>query len=98
MHHRFEGGGFMFAPVANDSDGILDICCASNATKLKVLRILPTAFKGNHLRFPEVSTYHVPFYEIQTAKPMWLHTDGESLAMTDSIRVSCENKILPFVK
>lgn len=97
MHHRYEGGGFMFAPAAMDNDGILDICCASNATKLKVLRVLPTAYKGNHLRFPELNDYHIPSYEVKTDEPMWLHTDGESLVMTDSIKVSCEKEILNFI-
>ncbi len=97
MNHRFEGGGFMFAPTANDHDGILDLCCASNAAKLKVLRILPTAYKGNHLRFPEVADYHVKSYSLKTNAPMWLHADGESLAMTKHIRVSCQKKLLHFI-
>ena len=97
MNHRYEGGGFMFSPAAIDNDGIMDICCASNATKLKVLRVLPTAYKGNHLRFPELSDYHIPFYEVKTKEPMWLHTDGESLVMTDSIKVSCQKEILHFI-
>lgn len=97
MHHRYEGGGFMFAPAAIDNDGILDICCASNATKLKVLRVLPTAYDGKHLRFPELSDYHIPYYAVETAEPMWIHTDGESLAMTNYIRVTCEKEILHFI-
>ncbi len=96
MNHRYEGGGFMFSPAANDHDGIMDICCASNATKLKILRVLPTAYKGNHLRFPEVSDYHVSSYEVKTDEPLWIHTDGESLVMTDYIRVSCEKGVLQW--
>lgn len=97
MNHRFEGGGFMFSPAANDHDGIMDICCASNATKLRILRILPTAYKGNHLHFPEVSDYHISSYEVTTEEPMWLHTDGESLVMTDYIKVSCKKEALNFI-
>jgi len=97
MNHRYEGGGFMFSPAANDHDGIMDICCASNATKLKILRVLPTAYKGNHLRFPELDDYHVPYYEVATQKPMWLHTDGEPLVMTDHIALSCEKEVLKFI-
>lgn len=97
MNHRFEGGGFMFSPAAIDNDGIMDICCASNATKLKILRVLPTAFKGNHLRFPELDDYHVPSYEVSTQKPMWIHVDGEPLVMTTHIKMSCEKEILNFV-
>lgn len=97
MNHRYEGGGFMFSPAAVDNDGILDICCASDATKLKILRVLPTAFKGNHLRFPELSDYHIPSYEIKTEEPMWLHVDGEPLVMANHIKVSCEKKVLNFI-
>jgi len=98
MNHRYEGGGFMFAPDANDHDGIVDICCASDATALRVLRILPTAYKGNHIRFPEVSTYHIPSYTIETKAPMWLHVDGEPLTMTNHLTVSCQKEILQFIK
>lgn len=98
MNHRFEGGGFMFAPAANDHDGIVDICCASNATALRVLRILPTAYKGNHVRFPEVSEYHIPSYSIKTEVPMWLHADGEPLVMTNHLKVSCQKEVLHFIR
>lgn len=98
MNHRYEGGGFMFAPAADYQDGVLDICCASNATKLKVLRVLPTAYKGNHLRFPELSDYHITSYSVKTEAPMWLHVDGEPLIQTNEIHVSCQKQILHFVK
>lgn len=94
MIHRFEGGGFMFAPDADDHDGILDLCSVSNVSKLKVLRVLPTAFKGKHFRFPEVSDYHVSSYTLTMNSPMWLHTDGEILAMTDSVKVTCLKEVL----
>ena len=97
MNHRYEGGGFMFAPAASDNDGILDICCASNATALRVLRILPTAYKGNHLRFPEIDEHHITSYSVKTEVPMWLHADGEPLIRTDYIRVSCQKEILQFI-
>lgn len=96
MNHRYEGGGFMFSPDADDHDGIMDICCASNATKLKILRVLPTAYKGNHLRFPELNDYHVSSYEVRTEEPLWIHTDGESLVMTDYIKVSCKKGVLQW--
>ena len=98
MNHRYEGGGFMFAPKADCQDGILDICSASNATPLRVLRILPTAYKGNHLRFPEVNDYHIPSYSVKAEAPMWLHVDGEPLVRSTSIHVSCQKQILQFIK
>lgn len=98
MNHQYEGGGFMFAPKANDHDGIVDICCASNATPLRVLRILPTAYKGNHVHFPEINEYHIPSYSIKTEAPMWLHADGEPLVMTNHLKVSCQKEVLQFIR
>ena len=51
MNHRFEGGGFMFCPDADDSDGILDLCAVEKLSTLKILMALPSAFKGKHFRF-----------------------------------------------
>ena len=48
MSHRYEGGGFMFCPPAMDNDGILDLCCVGNISKVLVLLALPTAFFGKH--------------------------------------------------
>lgn len=98
MNHRYEGGGFMFAPKADCQDGILDICCAFDATALRVLRILPTAYKGNHLRFSAVKDYHTSSYSVQTKSPMWLHVDGEPLTTATDIKVSCKKQILRFIK
>ena len=97
MNHRYEGGGFMFAPKANDHDGNVDICCASDATALRVLRILPTAYKGKHVRFPEINEYHVPSYSVETKFPMWLHADGEPLVQTKKVTVSCQKEALQFI-
>ena len=41
MSHRYEGGGFMFCPSANDHDGVLDLCSVGNISKGLVLLALP---------------------------------------------------------
>ena len=51
MSHRYEGGGFMFCPPATDNDGVLDLCCVGNISKVLVLLALPTAFFGKHLQY-----------------------------------------------
>lgn len=96
MNHKYEGGGFMFGPKADDTDGLLDLCLVSNVSKLKVLRVLPTAYHGNHFKFKGVDSYSTKCYTITTKEPMWLHTDGEILARTQTVTVSCVPKILHF--
>lgn len=96
MNHQYEGGGFMFAPGANDHDSILDLCCVSNVNKLKVLCVLPTAYNGNHFRYNGVDDFHTDAYTLKVSSPMWLHTDGEVPAFTDEISVCCLHKALQF--
>ncbi|MCQ2539902.1 MAG: diacylglycerol kinase family lipid kinase [Acetatifactor sp.] len=82
MVHRYEGGGFMFCPDADATDGLLDICCVDDLPKLKILTALPTAFKGNHYRFNGIDAYKAKKVTIQTSVPLWVHTDGEVLRTT----------------
>ncbi len=96
MHHRYEGGGFCFCPTANAADGRLELCSASNIPKWKILRILPTAFKGKHLRFKGVDTFSGSHIRIRTSTPLWVHTDGETTAMSDDVTLDCLTRVLRF--
>ncbi|MCM1026649.1 MAG: diacylglycerol kinase family lipid kinase [Roseburia sp.] len=89
MIHRFEGGGFMFCPDADDSDGILDLCAAGDLSKLLVLFALPTAFQGKHYRFQGITPYRARKVTIETASPLWVQTDGEVTRRSDRITVTC---------
>lgn len=89
MVHRYEGGGFMFCPAADYRDGLLDICIAGPMSKLKLLRVLPTAFKGEHARFKNVFMYRAKTIRIRTSAPLWVQTDGEVTTKADCITVTC---------
>lgn len=98
MNHRFEGGGFMFCPKADDMDGILDLCAAGDLSKLLILFALPTAFKGKHYRFKGITPYRAKELTIETASPMWVHTDGEVGRRSDKITVSCSPHAVGFIR
>lgn len=98
MNHRFEGGGFMFCPNADDMDGILDLCAAGDLPKLLILFALPTAFKGRHYRFKGITPYRAKELTIETASPMWVHTDGEVVRRSDKITVSCNPHAVSFIR
>lgn len=97
MVHHYEGGGFKFCPDAKDDDGLLDFCVASNASKLKVLRIIPTAFDGKHVRFKEIQMLRGKKAVIEVNKPMWVQTDGEVKAQAKKITVSDFGKKVHFI-
>jgi len=97
MIHQYEGGGFMFCPGADFHDGIMDICLVGNVPKLLILLALPTAFKGKHYLFKGVDKYTARKMTVKTASPLWLHTDGEVFAKTDSITLTCEKEKLQIL-
>ncbi len=98
MLHRFEGGGFMFAPDADDSDGILDICAVGDLPKLLILFALPTAFKGKHYRFKGITPYKLQSLVIEASSPLWVHTDGEVTRKSTRITVTCEKGAVLFIR
>lgn len=94
MLHRFEGGGFMFAPNADARDGILDMCAVGDLPKSLILFALPTAFKGKHYRFKGITPYRASALTIETSIPLWVHTDGEVTRKSNCIRIICEQNAL----
>lgn len=98
MLHRFEGGGFMFAPDADDSDGILDICAVGDLPKPLILFALPTAFSGKHYRFKGITPYRAKELVIESSSPLWVHTDGEVSRKSSRIAVTCEKGCIRFIR
>lgn len=90
MLHRYEGGGFMFAPKADAHDGIVNLCAVGNIPKFLILFALPTAFYGKHYRFQGITPYIAKDIVIESAAPLWVHTDGEVIRKEQRIAVSCK--------
>lgn len=97
MNHKYEGGGFMFCPEADAADDYLDICVIEKMSKLKVLRLLPTAFKGNHVKYKGVHTYRCKKAHLKTPHPLAVHTDGESFSHQDDLSISLSGQHLKFI-
>ncbi len=89
MIHKYEGGGFQFCPMADDSDGKLDLCVVGSIPKPVILAALPTAFFGKHYIFSAIRHYAASQARLQTSIPLWVHTDGEVYIKSDSITVAC---------
>ena len=98
MLHKYEGGGFMFAPDADANDGLLNMCAVGDLSKLLILFALPTAFKGKHFRFRGVSPYCADSLTIETSQPLWVHTDGEVTRKSNRIHVTCEKDAIRMIR
>ena len=53
---RSYGGGMLICPAADHGDGLLDITMVHSASRIRLMRLFPTVFKGTHIGLPEVTT------------------------------------------
>jgi len=97
MVQRYEGGGFLFCPDADNTDSMLDICCVGGIPFLKELCILPSAFFGKHVNFKGVNIYRAKTVRIVTESPLYIHTDGEVEAKTMEAVMTCLPQKLKFI-
>lgn len=97
MNHRYEGGGFMFGPEANNHDGKINLCAVSMISKGTVLKALPKAYKGNHFQYDGIDPYEANHYTIRTSEPMWVHTDGEVRTKADFVSVYIDREVIHIV-
>ena len=97
MIHRYEGGGFQFCPMADASDGKLDLCAVGKIPKPIILLALPTAFWGKHYIFPSIRHYAASQVTLRASAPLWVHTDGEVSCKSDCITVTCEKQRLQLM-
>jgi YegS/Rv2252/BmrU family lipid kinase len=94
MIHRYEGGGFNFAPNADLTDGLFDLCVIGDMSKPAMFRALPFAYFGKHYGFKGIYHYTARSLTIKTAEPIWVHTDGEVSVKSDNITMECLQKKL----
>jgi YegS/Rv2252/BmrU family lipid kinase len=74
------GGGMWIAPDASLTDGMLDIVIVGHAPKLKFLRLLPTVFKGDHVKHANVEVIRATTIEISADRPFTMYADGDPIA------------------
>lgn len=74
------GGGMMLAPDASLEDGLLDVVIVGEAPKLRFLRLLPTVFKGEHVRQPNITVVRAREVEVSADRAFTMYADGDPIA------------------
>ncbi|MGN0158726.1 MAG: diacylglycerol/lipid kinase family protein [Brotaphodocola sp.] len=92
--HPFEGGGFLFAPKADSSDGLLEICVVHHVSKRKLVPMLLSAFLHQTGSRRGVHYYQCREVQVHLDRPMAVHTDGECCMCQTDIHVRCVEKKL----
>jgi diacylglycerol kinase (ATP) len=72
-----EGGGFLVAPEADNTDGILDYASICYVSQLMMLRLLPEVMRGTHGRFKQIRLGKMHKLHLDAEKPVTIHADGE---------------------
>ena len=82
MNGRRMGGGFLMAPESQPDDGHLDLCIASEATRLRLFQLIPYFLKGTQATQPEINMKQAKYVKV-TARDGSLpaHADGEMLCV-----------------
>lgn len=96
--HPTQGGGFRFAPKADNKDGELSVCIIHQKSKLRLARILLSALLGNHMKYAGVRSYECNELTIHAEVPTAVHTDGEILGMFETIELRCIKQKLRFIR
>jgi YegS/Rv2252/BmrU family lipid kinase len=73
------GGGMFLAPGADLHDGRLDVVFCEATSKARFLRLLPTIFKGEHVKDPHVHVLHGAEVRISADRPFTVYADGDPI-------------------
>jgi diacylglycerol kinase (ATP) len=79
---RQYGGGIRITPDALPDDGLLDLCIVHRTTRFQLLRTLPKAYTGAHVRSPFVEMARGTVFLFEAPQAMEVYADGERLTTT----------------
>jgi diacylglycerol kinase (ATP) len=85
------GARFRLAPEARLDDGLFDVVWSEEVSRAEVLRLIPAALGGTLLRHPKVHLARAREVEVELAKEVPAHIDGEILAPTRAFKA----RVLP---
>ncbi len=72
------GGGMRICPDASMDDGMLDVIVLAAVTRVTLLRVFPTVYRGTHVHHPAVSTFRARTVHVE-APGQVAYADGERI-------------------
>jgi len=79
---RQYGGGIRITPDALPDDGQLDLCIVHKTTRGQLLKTLPKAYTGAHVKSPFVEISRGRTFTFESEQAMAVYADGEPLTRT----------------
>ncbi|HEX5191619.1 MAG TPA: diacylglycerol kinase family protein [Solirubrobacteraceae bacterium] len=84
------GGGMRLAPDARLDDGRLELVTVADLPRMRFLALLPSVFRGEHVRRPEVEVVRARRVRIESSRPFTMYADGDPIA-----ELPAEVEVLP---
>ena len=79
---RQYGGGIRIVPDALIDDGQLDLCIVHRTSRLQLLKTLPQAYTGAHVKSPFVEIGRGTSFTFASERPLDVYADGERITAT----------------
>jgi diacylglycerol kinase (ATP) len=90
---RYTGTTFLMAPDAVLDDGLLDVTLLERLSRLRLLRLFPTIYKGLHVHYQGIQTCKAREIRIMSPADLGLAPDGELRGCTPAT-VTCMQRDL----
>lgn len=91
------GGGYYGAPLAKIDDGLLELILIKTPSRLKIMGLIGSYKKGNHLTDPKFKNYLTYVrgtkIEVESEKDIFCNFDGECLTLRKDVFSLGKNKI-----
>jgi len=79
---RQYGGGIRITPAAEIDDDQLDLCIVHRTSRFQLLKTLPLAYSGAHVKRKFVETGRGREFHFESERPMDVYADGERVTET----------------
>ena len=76
------GGGIRIVPAAQIDDGVLDYCIVHRTSRMQLLKTLPRAYNGSHVRKSYVETGRAREMKFDSDEVLDVYADGEFVTKT----------------
>jgi len=93
---RQYGGGIRIVPAAEPDDGLLDLCVIARCSRWELLKALPAAYGGKHVKNRYVSIVRGTRFGFRSEQPLDVYADGEFLTTTP-VTIRLADQRLRFV-
>lgn len=97
MNTPYEGGGVKMAPNADACDGLLNMVCGHDRTRLEAPASLLKVLMKKHEEADEFILQPFKTMKIESETPLIYHTDGEADAGVMSLSISCQPNKLTLI-